>query len=153
MFRHPVMIPRAKREINTDAANNNGLSNGVSGNLPEEFPDTANGNGLIPEKAGENHTDTFYQGLLEKFRRQIDVTPGALSISTTVLHVRHYAEYTIEVYACHDPDPLKNNTTLCSRTAVTSARTKQKGVLPLPFNSKTKFVCAVKINSQMRFNF
>lgn len=113
---------------------NNGLNNG-NGNLPYEFPDSASSSGLVSEKAGENHTDTFYQNRLERFRRQVTAPPGALTISTIVVQVRHYAEYTIEVYACHDPDPYHRepNTTLCSRTAVTSARTRQLGNARHPY--------------------
>ena len=47
--------------------------------------------------------------------------------SYTVVGLRNYVEYTIKVMACHDRDPVSNRT-LCSETAVTSARTKQMGL-------------------------
>jgi insulin receptor len=63
---------------------------------------------------GNNRLITFYQKVT--------------GTSYTVVGVRHYAEYTIQVMACHDHDPVRNRT-LCSPTAaMTSTRTKKSGM-------------------------
>ena len=95
--------------------------NGENGAVdPHEFPEP-NPNAEVPKAPNENHTNTLYRERLISFYQKVT---GATSY--TVVRVRHFAEYTIEVQACHDLDPLTNKT-LCSMTAVTSARTKQSG--------------------------
>ncbi len=93
-------------------------------NIIEEFPEiTINSShnqaiGIVP---GENHTN-FY----DDNNRLVTFYQKVTGTSYTVVGVRHYAEYTIQVIACHDHDLVRNRT-LCSLTAVTSARTKQSG--------------------------
>lgn len=122
---------RQKRDV--ALASESGSYNSI---LPEEFPDgnmpsagTVNGPVADAAKTGENHTDTFYHDKLVSFWRKVTAPDGANSISTTILQVRHYAEYTIEVKACQDPvpDAPVDLDRLCSMTAVTSVRTKQLG--------------------------
>jgi insulin receptor len=97
--------------------------NNHDNNVVEEFPEiTINSShnqaiGIVP---GENHTNTYDNHRLVTFYQKVTGT------SYTVVGVRHYAEYTIQVIACHDHDPVRNRS-LCSLTAVTSARTKQSG--------------------------
>lgn len=65
---------------------------------------------------------------------QVNVTEMATKLTVTVSSVLHYAEYTIEVVACHDQhfDRLRNRTMKrCSKTAVTSVRSKEIGEYPL----------------------
>ena len=112
---------RKKRQVGTtteilDQENN------LFSEFPEEKP-TINSShnqaiGIVP---GENHTNTYDNNRLVTFYHKVTGT------SYTVVGVRHYAEYTIQVIACHDHDPVRNRT-LCSLTAVTSARTKQSGI-------------------------
>lgn len=73
------------------------------------------------KEINENHSMTRHRGRLVTFYGKVAGT------SFTISDVRHYAEYTIEVRACHDFDPSSNKT-LCSKTAVAQARTKQKGI-------------------------
>lgn len=75
------------------------------------------------KEAGENHTNTYYRNRLVTFYGNVTGT------SLTISGVRHYAEYTVEVRACHSID--SNNRTLCSKTAVAQARTKQSGMINL----------------------
>ena len=128
------LAARKKREIDlTTETGNNILPGNMNGNLPYEFPDPASVSGPVQgsvplTSSGENHTDTFYQGHLETFRREVAATPDR--ISTTIHQLRHFSEYTIKVYACHDPEPDGSDapTKLCSEhSVVTSARTKQSG--------------------------
>ena len=61
---------------------------------------------------------------------QVNATDSSAMLKVTVGSVLHYAEYTIEVLACHDQttDKFSNRTVkLCSNTAVTSVRSKEIG--------------------------
>ena len=89
-----------------------------------EFPEPANSE----VKTVENRTNTYYLGRLATFYQEVtDAT------SYTVRQVRHYADYAISVYACHE------NFTLCSKHAVTSARTKQNGTILLQCHVYSNF--------------
>ena len=113
---------RNKREVDTTTeVGQNGVVDDHEFPEPQfqQDPSTA-------KLASENYTNTY-----DGSNRLITFYQKVTSTSFTVVGVRHYAEYTIQVYACHDPDA--NNATLCSMTAVTSARTKQSGMRFSPF--------------------
>ena len=112
---------RKKREADTTTESGDHENNLI------EFPDdkpmiNSSHNPAIGIVPGENHTNTYDNNRLVTFYQKVTGT------SYTVVGVRHYAEYTIKVIACHDYDPLRNRT-LCSVTAaLTSVRTKQSGM-------------------------
>ncbi len=113
---------RNKREVDTTTEMG---QNGVIDEL--EFPENTpiyQQDPATAKLASENYTNTF-----DLSNRLITFYQKVTGTSYTVVGVRHYAEYTIQVLACHDPDHFKN-VTLCSMTAVTSARTKQSGTSP-----------------------
>ena len=115
------VLGRKKRHIDTTTEIGEHDNNAIE--FPEDKP-TINSshnqaNGIV---SAENHTNTYDNNRLVTFYQRVTGT------SYTVVGVRHYAEYTIKVIACHDHDPVSNRT-LCSLTAaLTSARTKQSGM-------------------------
>ncbi|EFX63421.1 putative insulin receptor [Daphnia pulex] len=142
-IKDPVILGRKKRQADTTTETGD-HDNNHDNNIVEEFPEvTINSShnqaiGIVP---GENHTNTYDNHRLVTFYQKVTGT------SYTVVGVRHYAEYTIQVIACHDHDPVRNRS-LCSLTAVTSARTKQSdfaddivgGVVRYDSNSTTSSI-------------
>ncbi|KAI9561261.1 putative insulin receptor [Daphnia sinensis] len=104
------IVGRYKRQIELNDHDMNAIE------FPEENPMINSSNNQASMTAKEYHTNTYDNNRLVTFYQEVTGT------SYTVVGLRHYAEYTIEVVACHDPI---GNTRLCSKTAVTSARTKQ----------------------------
>lgn len=109
-----------------------GADSGVLG-APNEFPtESINDTGHFgggPDAKGADYDwlakdpEEFTQdGKLLYFYKMVNVTDRPLEV--LVVGALHYAEYTIEVVACHDWDP-NTNKTLYSRKAVTSVRTKE----------------------------
>ncbi|KZS17897.1 Tyrosine-protein kinase receptor [Daphnia magna] len=108
---------RNKRHVDTTTAVGEHDMNAIE--FPEEKPMiNSSQNQATAMIANENHTNIYDNNRLVTFYQKVTGT------TYTVVGVRHYAEYTIQVVACHDPDPVRGRT-LCSMTAVTSARTKQ----------------------------
>lgn len=79
-----------------------------------------------------NHTVMNSYGVYEKFLKRINANTTQIVLN----HMHHFAEYTIEVTACHDPhyaDPQKYNTNdiavtdyeSCSPAGLVTVRTKQ----------------------------
>lgn len=95
----------------------------LADNAGDEFPPETALNQPDPaysKGATENVPDTHHLTRLKTFFRNVT------GMSCTVTGVRHYAEYTIHVRACQGFNPM-TNMSLCSKTAVTQARTKQNG--------------------------
>jgi insulin receptor len=115
------VLGRKKRHVDTTTEIGDPDNNAIE--FPEDKPTiNSSHNQAIGIAPGENHTN-FYDGN----NRLITFYQKVTGTSYTVVGVRHYAEYTIKVIACHDHDPFTNRT-LCSMTAaLTSARTKQSG--------------------------
>ncbi|KAI9561263.1 putative insulin receptor [Daphnia sinensis] len=108
---------RNKRHVDTTTAVGEHDMNAIE--FPEDKPMiNSSQNQATAMIANENHTNIYDNNRLITFYQKVTGT------SYTVVGVRHYAEYTIQVVACHEPDPIRGRT-LCSMTAVTSARTKQ----------------------------
>ncbi|EFX62637.1 putative insulin receptor, partial [Daphnia pulex] len=114
-----IVLGRKKRHVDTTTEIGDPDNNAIE--FPEDKPTiNSSHNQAIGIAPGENHTN-FYDGN----NRLITFYQKVTGTSYTVVGVRHYAEYTIKVIACHDHDPFTNRT-LCSMTAaLTSARTKQ----------------------------
>jgi insulin receptor len=108
---------RKKRQVDTTTENGENDSHAIEfQDKPTNYSSHNQATGIA---SGENHTNTYDNNRLVTFYQKVTGT------SYTVVGVRHYAEYTIKVIACHDHDPISNKT-LCSLTAaLTSARTKQ----------------------------
>jgi len=107
------MLSRNKRQAETPTEL--GVVEGTGS--AHEFPDQPSSE----VKTVENRTNTYHNGRLITFYQEVTDTT-----SYTVRGLRYYADYAISVHACHE------NFTLCSKHAVTSARTKQEGMLSAP---------------------
>lgn len=115
------VLGRKKRQVDTTTeVGEHDTHDSHAIEFPEDKPPiNSSHNQATGIASGENHTNTYDNNRLVTFYQKVTGT------SYTVVGVRHYAEYTIKVIACHDHDPISNKT-LCSLTAaLTSARTKQ----------------------------
>jgi insulin receptor len=110
----------------------------IDNHLIDEFSEhttTSSHNQAIGIAPGENHSN-MYDGN----NRLITFYQKVTGTSYTVVGVRHYAEYAIQVMACHDHDPVRNRT-LCSPTAaMTSTRTKKSGMFYFAHNYRELLV-------------
>lgn len=118
--RSPSVLQRTRRSVD-DAAAGNGIADGEGAgddgaHALNEFPQNLNVSQQV--ETPENRTNVFHRDRLIEFTQKVTGT------SYTVTGLRHYAEYTIIVFACQDPPPHRPNP-VCSKTALTSARTKQ----------------------------
>jgi insulin receptor len=134
------VLGRKKRQVDTTTeVGEHDTHDSHAIEFPEDKPPiNSSHNQATGIASGENHTNTYDNNRLVTFYQKVTGT------SYTVVGVRHYAEYTIKVIACHDHDPVTNRT-LCSLTAVTSARTKQSGMflLFIPFLFVEYLMCFV----------